>query len=85
MSYRGISEAICWKSWKIQGNGKAELKAVLAELLHNEREWEAKEESTASEPRESSAAFWAETEALQAKFKNQCYKVYSWSESELYL
>lgn len=62
-------------------NGKAQLKAVLAELLHNEREWEAEEESTASEPRESSPSFWAETEAVKAQ-QSQCCKHCAWSESQ---
>lgn len=62
-------------------NGKAQLKAVLAELLHNEREWEAEEESTASEPRESSPSFWAETEAVKAQQSQYC-KHRAWSESQ---
>lgn len=53
--------------WVFYRDGKTELKAVLGELLHNAGEWKAEEESTASQPRESSTPIWAETEVYQGK------------------
>lgn len=50
---------------KKSSNGEAELEAVCGELLHNEREWEAEEESWASEPRKSTASGSTQTETLQ--------------------
>ncbi|KAK8557080.1 hypothetical protein V6N13_035185 [Hibiscus sabdariffa] len=53
------------------GHGKAELKSVPSELLHNEREREAEEESTGSEPGESSPFVGAQTETLQGQQQQQ--------------
>lgn len=46
-----------------QRDGEIELKAVHGELLHNAREWEAEEEGSTSEPRESGTSVWIEAEA----------------------
>ena len=53
-------------SWrKKASNGEAKLEAIRGELLHNEREWEATEESWASESREPTAFVSTQTETLQ--------------------
>ena len=55
--------SVYWRKQAI--NGEAKLEAVCGELLHNEREWEAKEESWASEPRKSTASGSTQTETIQ--------------------
>lgn len=58
-------------------NGKAELKAVLGELLHNAGEWEAEEEGGASEPRESDPPQWAETKASRGDRRRRKHRPWS--------
>lgn len=55
----------------LSSDGKVELKAVPAELLHNEGEWETKEEGTASESGESGPVVWAQTKTLQGQSESQ--------------
>lgn len=58
-------------SGAIEGNeyGEAQLRAVLAELLHNPRKWEAKKESSAAQPGKSGSAGRDEGETPQDKLQ----------------
>lgn len=47
--------------------GKTQLGTLHRELLHNAGEWKAKEESTASQPREPSTSFQVKTETQKDK------------------